>query len=66
MFFNSILQNLSEAYSYYDSLIISMVYGLLLYMGIEMFVTEGLFRGVKLIFIDRSLFNEGQQGVVSD
>ena len=66
MFFNSILQTLSEAYSNYDSLIISMVYGLLLYMGIEMFVTEGLFRGVKLIFIDRSLFNEGQQGVVSD
>ena len=43
-----------------------MVYGLLLYMGIDMFVTEGLFRGIKLIFIDRSLFNEGQQGVVSD
>jgi len=66
MFFNSILQTLSEAYSNYNSLIISMVYGLLLYMGIDMFVTEGLFRGIKLIFIDRSLFNEGQQGVVSD
>ncbi len=66
MFFNSILQTLSEAYSNYNSFIISMVYGLLLYMGIDMFVTEGLFRGIKLIFIDRSLFNEGQQGVVSD
>ena len=66
MFFNSILQTLSEAYSNYNSFIISIVYGLLLYMGIDMFVTEGLFRGIKLIFIDRSLFNEGQQGVVSD
>ena len=66
MFFNSILQTLSEAYSNYNSFIISMVYGLLLYMGIDMFVTEGLFRGIKLIFIDRSLFNEGQQGFVSD
>ena len=66
MFFNSILQTLSEAYSNYNSFMISMVYGLLLYMGIDMFVTEGLFRGIKLIFIDRSLFNEGQQGVVSD
>ena len=66
MFFNSILQTLSEAYSNYNCFIISMVYGLLLYMGIDMFVTEGLFRGIKLIFIDRSLFNEGQQGVVSD
>ena len=66
MFFNSILQTLSEAYSNYNSFIISMVYGLLLYIGIDMFVTEGLFRGIKLIFIDRSLFNEGQQGVVSD
>ena len=66
MFFNSILQNVSEAYSDYMRVMISMVYGLLLYMGIDMFVTEGLFRGVKLIFIDRSLFNEGQQGVVCE
>lgn len=40
------------------------MYGLLLFMGIEMFINEGLFRGIKLIFVDRSLFNEGQQGVV--
>ena len=33
-------------------------------MGIEMFINEGLFRGIKLIFVDRSLFNEGQQGIV--
>ena len=53
MFFNSILQNVSEAYSDYMRVMISMVYGLLLYMGIDMFVTEGLFRGVKLIFIEK-------------
>ena len=40
------------------------MYGLILFMGIEMFINEGLFRGIKLIFVDRSLFNEGQQGVV--
>lgn len=42
------------------------MYGLILFMGIEMFINEGLFRGIKLIFVDRSLFNEGQQGIVGE
>lgn len=41
-----------------------LAYGLLLFMGFDMFINEGLFKGAKLIFIDRSLFNEGDQAVV--
>ena len=41
-----------------------LAYGLLLFMGFDMFINEGLFRGAKLIFIDRSLFTEGDQAVV--
>lgn len=37
-------------------MIISVYYGLLLYMGINLFVSRGLFKGLKLLFMDRSLY----------
>lgn len=34
----------------------SIFYGLLLYTGIDMFLSEGIFRGLRLLFMDKSLY----------
>ena len=33
-----------------------LFYGLLLYMGASLFISDGLFPGIRLIFMDRNLY----------
>ena len=53
-----------EAYARREAVMISVFYGLLLYMGIDLFMSEGLFRGLKLLFMDRSLYLDDYQNKV--
>ena len=63
-FFNTWLSRIPEAYARREAVMISVFYGLLLYMGIDLFMSEGLFRGLKLLFMDRSLYLEDYQNKV--
>ena len=56
-FFNTWLSRIPEAYARREAVMISVFYGLLLYMGIDLFMSEGLFRGLKLLFILKSSTN---------
>lgn len=63
-FFNTWLSRIPEAYVRREAVMISVFYGLLLYMGIDLFMSEGLFRGLKLLFMDRSLYLDDYQNKV--
>ena len=63
-FFNTWLSRIPEAYAQREGVMISVFYGLLLYMGIDLFMSEGLFRGLKLLFMDRSLYLDDYQNKV--
>lgn len=63
-FFNIWLSRIPEAYARREAVMISVFYGLLLYMGIDLFMSEGLFRGLKLLFMDRSLYLDDYQNKV--
>lgn len=50
------MEKIPEAYGSSQSLMASIFYGLLLYTGIDMFLSEGIFRGLRLLFMDKSLY----------
>lgn len=50
------MEKIPEAYGSSQSLMAGIFYGLLLYTGIDMFLSEGIFRGLRLLFMDKSLY----------
>ena len=56
-FFDRALSVIPEAWDpTNDALTCRLFYGLLLYMGASLFISDGLFPGIRLIFMDRDLY----------
>ena len=56
-FFDRALSVIPEAWDpTSDALTCRLFYGLLLYMGASLFISDGLFPGIRLIFMDRDLY----------